>query len=143
MKTPIEEIIIKNGYLSTPIKGTSMLPLLESGNDTVIIEALTEAPKVHDVILFKLNDKYILHRVIKAKQNNYTFCGDNRWKKEYHIKDGQLVGIMTGYYKGERYVSVDDEEYKKYVKKWCIGLRPFRKLILKSKSFIRKIKKYK
>lgn len=126
------EILENNDfYIATPI-GTSMLPMLKERIDTVKIVKLTRNIEKYDVILYERpNNMYVLHRVIGIKHKNsedlYVLCGDNQVNLEKYVRKNQIIGVMEGYYKGESYISKDDLDYKKYVKR-RVRSRKWRKL---------------
>lgn len=130
-KTTIEEIIEKNGkYLSTTV-GDSMEPLLRHRSNTVVIKRAEQPLKKYDVPLYRRPDgKYVLHRIVavREKKGYYSIVGDNRWKKE-KVPFSWIVGVMEGYYEGDRYISVEDEDYLKYVRKLTRNY-PFRAIRL-------------
>lgn len=133
-KATIEEIIERNGkYLSTTV-GDSMEPLLRHRSNTVVIAKAEQPLKINDVPLYKRpNGKYVLHRIVgvSEKKGYYYIVGDNRWRKE-KVPFSWIVGVMEGYYEGERYISVKDEEYLKYVRKLTRNY-PFRAIRLIAK----------
>ena len=57
------------------IQGTSMLPYLKAGRDTVLIE-IREAGEekrfnIGDVIMYERNERYILHRIVGIKEDDF------------------------------------------------------------------------
>ena len=121
-----------------------MLPMLKQKRDTVVIEKLTRKPKVNDVVLYQRKDKkYVLHRIIKIKGNSYVIRGDNCFYNEYDITDNDILGILCGFYKGEKYVDCSKNAfYKMYVFIWKstyylrFFLRKMHILLAKIKHFI-------
>lgn len=136
--TDYEQAIEKYGFfIATPI-GTSMLPLLRERLDTVKLVAPTNIKK-HDVVLYMRNDKtLVLHRIIRVHKDTFTMCGDNQCILEKHIKKGQIIAVMEGFYREEEYFPCTDKNYQKYVRK-IIFKRPFKYL----KHLIKKILKRK
>ena len=136
--TDYEQAIEKYGFfIATPI-GTSMLPLLRERLDTVKLVAPTNIKK-HDVVLYMRNDKtLVLHRIIRVHKDSFTMCGDNQCILEKHIKKGQIIAVMEGFYREEEYFPCTDKNYQKYVRK-IIFKRPFKYL----KHLIKKILKRK
>ena len=47
----IEEAIKKDGFIVTPVKGTSMMPMLDSRTDRAVIEAFNGRLNKGDVVL--------------------------------------------------------------------------------------------
>ena len=74
-------------------------------------------------MLFFIKEKignYILHRVMKTKPDGYVLCGDNQWVLEWGINDEQVLGVLKGFYRGERYVDCEKNRlYHIYVAIWC------------------------
>lgn len=133
----IEEQLERDGSIVHAIKGVSMLPLLRQGIDVAVIEKKGEARcKKYDVPLYRRRSDgaYVLHRIFEVRENDYVICGDNCTFYEYGITDGDIIGVMSGVIRGGKFISVDDDWYKKYVKRIC-GVFPLR-------IFFRRIKYY-
>lgn len=142
------EILENNDfYIATPI-GTSMMPMLRERIDTVKLVKPTKRIEKYDVILYERPNKmYVLHRVLGIKRKNgeelYVLCGDNQVILEKYVKKNQIIGVMEGYYRGESYISKDDLNYKKYVKR-RVRSRKWRKIrALLSKVYHKIFKKKK
>ena len=127
MRSSIENILQKGKFLGN-VKGRSMYPMLRSGIDTIVVECYKGKLKKYDVPLYKKNGKYILHRVIRVLPDSYVMRGDNCFQEEYGILESQILGILTGFYRKNRYISVENRIYKSYVRVWCL-LYPLRKCI--------------
>lgn len=137
---PLIEEGIKNGgkYRFYP-KGTSMLPMIRQGIDSVVLTAVDKIKK-YDMILYIRDDgAFVLHRVVGARNGVYDLCGDNQCFIERGIRHDQVKAIVSGIYRGEEYVSTDSPEYIKYVKKRVASI-PLRYLIVRLKSAISKLK---
>lgn len=118
--TNYREVIEKEGFLVLLPVGVSMLPMLRQNKDTVVIKKLSERPCENDVVLFsRSNGRYVLHRVIKVKENGYVIRGDNCLRNEYTVKDENILGILEGFYKNEKYIDCKtNKRYLFYVKFW-------------------------
>lgn len=112
-KTEIE----KNGVITFVPTGNSMLPFIKNHKYTVIAVKKTERLKPLDVALYTVGDKYVLHRVLAVKEGYYIICGDNRPEYE-KVNEDDVFGVITGYYKGKKYVDCNDPAYIKKIKKW-------------------------
>ena len=123
----IEQGLLNNGFIIYGFKGTSMNPLLKSGRDKAYIEKVTKPLKKGDIALYKReNGEYILHRVIKVKKGVYTFCGDNHFILEPNVTDSQILGVCTGYFKGDKFILFEKSfKYKLYRTFWgkCLFTR--------------------
>ena len=130
-----EDILEKDGYLVYTNVGTSMLPLLHERRD--IIEIRCKDPKArcnrYDAVLYKRGDKYILHRVLKVRPNDYVIAGDHNTFKEYGITDDMILGVMTRVIRDGKSIYPTDWRYKLYCHLW-VDFYPIRVFILKLKA---------
>ena len=112
-----EVVISTGGEFRLFHKGTSMLPLLRQGIDSVLLVAPNEIKK-NDILLYKrANGQFVMHRAIKVKKDEYVMCGDNQYEHEHGIKKENILAKVKGIYRGEEYFETDNPEYVKYVKK--------------------------
>ena len=76
-------------------RGTSMLPFLREGRDTVTLASKNRKLKKYDVAFYqRKNGQYVLHRVIKVGKT-YTFIGDNQFVREKGIEAEQIIAICS------------------------------------------------
>lgn len=101
-------------------RGTSMLPMLREGIDSVsIVSPDVRKPDIGEVILYRRKSgSFILHRIVKKdKDGSFVCCGDNQTVLEHGVAFESVIGVLDGYYKGENWIPADDHEYQKYVKR--------------------------
>ena len=136
-KLSYEEALEKAPFLIVSTIGTSMLPLIKEGENTIKITKVSAKLKRGDVLLFKRDDgSYVLHRLVRVKKDKLLMCGDNQVVIE-KIDINQVIGIMDGYFIGEEFISIDNKEYIKYYKKRLFN-RPFRRFKYLVKRLIKK-----
>lgn len=112
-----EVVISSGGEFRLFHKGTSMLPLLRQGVDSVLLVA-PDGIKKNDIVLYKRgNGQFVMHRAIKIKKDEYIMCGDNQYQHEHGIKKENILAKVKGIYRGEEYIEIDNPEYVKYVKR--------------------------
>lgn len=132
LKTPhtIEEVLAYKGIVTYKVIGKSMEPMIFPNIDLVTIKKREpgERFKENDVVLYRKKEKLILHRIVKVlTDNEYILLGDNCSKREYNIKDADILGVLIWFkHNGIRY-DVDNGDYLKYVqelrKKEAIRMR--------------------
>ena len=130
----IEDIIEKEGYYISTSVGNSMLPFLSDRKDTIVIQKRSQYKKF-DVVLYKRNGNYVLHRIIKVLPETFHIRGDNCYYDEY-IKHNEIIGVMVECYRGEKKVKIDAIAYKIYVY-LRVYLYPIRRIFNKIKSKIK------
>lgn len=118
-------------------RGTSMLPMLRQGKDSVVLSPLPPQLKKYDLPLYQReNGKYVLHRIIGAG-DTYVCMGDNQFIKESGVKHEQMIAVVTAFTRGEREYSVNHPGYRVYCRMWYHG-RHVRRFIRRAMSFLRR-----
>lgn len=126
----VEEYIKEHGEMVITPVGTSMWPMLRYRRDTVYIVKPEGRLKKYDLPVYKrTNGQLVMHRVMEVHPDSYTMCGDHQWVLEPGIKDSQIIAVVKGFYRDEKYISVDDEKYIKYYTFWCKSLKRRRIII--------------
>lgn len=128
----IQEILDGDGEFRMYPKGTSMLPLIVQGRDSVVLKKRTKEPahpvKRHDIAFYRRsNGQFVLHRVMKChRDGTYTMCGDNQLILEKNISAEQIIGYVSQLYKGDKLISFHSLRYRIYVLFWtCMPYRRF------------------
>ncbi len=92
-----EELLDRDGQVITHVVGSSMLPLLRDRESIVLVEAVRLVPpKKGDVVLYKTNGVYILHRILRIRPDEYLIRGDNTWRIE-HVPKAAILATLTGF----------------------------------------------
>ena len=133
MNEPIsfEDEIAAHGRLIYPNKGTSMRPFIRQGRDLIVVSQKPAGRlRKYDVPLYRTDrGQYVLHRILKVRAQDYVICGDNNWKREFGIRDSQIVGVLTAIVRDGVTVPVTDRKYLLMVHLWC-DFFPVRALIV-------------
>ena len=138
-----EDFLESNGELTYTNVGTSMMPLLKQHRDLFTVRRKGSARcRAGDVVLYRRPpNKYVLHRVVEVRKNDYVILGDNCINKEYGITDGDIIGVMTGYVRKGRTHTVKDRSYRIY-KAYIMHTIPlrvhFKKVKLKTKRAVKR-----
>ena len=131
-----EEELAKSGRLVYTNVGVSMRPLIKQDRDLLIIEKPKGRLKKYDVPLYKRpNGQYVLHRVVKVLDDGYVILGDNCLRKEYNIKEEQIIGVLTSLVRKGKEVDFDSFGYKFYSRFWY-AIYPFRVIYKKVRSLL-------
>ena len=137
----IEQQLQQEGiYISTTV-GFSMWPMLYNRRDRVIVTAKKTGERLHrwDLPLYRLpNGKYVLHRVIAVKEDEYIIRGDNTYVKE-HVPDDWIVGVMSEFYRKGKHIHATSRAYRFYAAVWQTVF-PIRWLLFQLRRIASKIK---
>ena len=120
-------------------RGISMMPMLRQGVDSVILSAAPDKLKKYDLPLYqRLDGKYILHRIVDVGEEYYACIGDNQFRVELGVARAQIVAIVSGFYRKNRFISTDNLLYQLYCRFWHYT-RTWRYLWRKAVSRIRRL----
>ena len=137
-KSTFEEEIEKSGKIIYTNVGDSMMPFIKQGRDVFVISRAEGRLKRYDVPLYKRDSgQYVLHRILKVRENDYVICGDNRCSREYGITDRHIIGVLTGIIRDGREIPVTDLKYRIYVHLWC-DFFPVRAFIIRIRQFLKR-----
>ena len=110
----IRELLAMGQSVRLYPKGVSMMPMLRQNVDSVMLSPVPGKLKKYDLPLYQRRDgQYVLHRILKVGQT-YTCIGDNQYKYEPGVAQEQLIALVTGYYRDEKYIPVTSFRYKCY-----------------------------
>ncbi len=119
-------------------RGTSMLPMLVEGRDSVVLSPLPDKLKKYDLPLYqRMNGQFVLHRVVKVGKT-YTCLGDNQFSLEEGLTHEQMIAVVSSFTRQGREYKVTDWSYRLYRCLWFRS-RHIRRLWLRGKSFAKRL----
>lgn len=136
----ILEKLASDGIVSFSSHGTSMMPMLRDGKDSIDLIKKPDKIRKYDVIFYKRDDgHFVLHRVVKVcKDNTFILRGDNQYIKEKGVRYDNVIAILKSFTrKGKKY-NVNQFKYKLYSHFW-VNTVYIRKLLHYIKSLFRKL----
>lgn len=145
-KTTYEQELAEKGTLIYTTVGFSMRPFLRSGQDLMVIEAAKgQRFRPRDVVLYRRSSgKYVLHRIMAVRKDDYVLCGDNCWELESGIRDEQILGVLTAVIRDGKRRDVSDSDYRAKVFAWW-ALYPVRYVAFRLRTLVgivwKKVKK--
>lgn len=110
----IEDYLRDEGVYVGKTEGDSMAPLIVQGRDTVVISPPTFPLKKYDIPVYKREDRYVMHRVVRVTKKGYVICGDNRVHRERDITDEKVIGVLTAVVRDGKMLDATDDEFKRY-----------------------------
>lgn len=106
------EVLKTNEEASSLTQGYSMYPMLRPHKDIVTVSRVNGELKKGDVVLYPgENGKFILHRIMRIKRNDFIIRGDNNFFTEIVPKE-KIIGKLKEFYRGGK--RIDCEQNRKY-----------------------------
>ena len=86
------------------VRGNSMWPFLRDNRDRVMLRAsAAERVRVGDVLFFRYEGRYLLHRVVRRLRDGWLLRGDNCWTRHVErCREEDVIGVVTRVWRGER-----------------------------------------
>lgn len=120
------------------------MPLIKQGRDIIVIERKPEGRlKRLDIPLYRRDTdppgKYVLHRILWVRKNDYLISGDNRRNLERGITDRHIIGVLKAMVRDGKEIDLKNNwKYKLYSHIWC-DLYPIRYCIFFVRDGVRKM----
>ena len=140
-KFTYEEYLEQYGEITYTNVGDSMLPMIKQGRDIFTLVKKTEQRcRKYDVVLYRRRSSdYVLHRIVEVREHDYVLLGDNRPDKEYGITDEQVIAVLSRFVRKGKTHSVEDRDYRLYVRCWY-AIYPIRRFLIRLKAKISKMR---
>lgn len=136
----IRERLANGQSVSFSPRGTSMLPMLRQGVDSVVLSQVPERLKKYDLPLYQReNGQYVLHRIVEAGES-YSCIGDNQFELEPGLRHDQMIALVTAFTRDGKRIEVTDPSYRLYCRFWC-ATRPLRHTWKRIRRLLGKIKR--
>lgn len=137
----LREELERSGRIVWRCKGFSMMPLIRSGHDAVVIVKADDSIKPMDVVMYTRpgsgsQSDYVLHRVIEDAGDHYIILGDNCIGLEKVPKE-DVLGVMRDLIKNGKPYDFDSLKHRAYIRLW-IRPWPVRIAILKGKCRVKR-----
>ena len=130
----IREVLSSGGEFRLYPHGTSMLPLLRQGRDSVSLGRVDTPIRKNDILFYQRPDgSYVLHRVHLVTPAGLTLMGDNQTVPEYGVSPDWVIGRVTRIFRDDKEVICDGFGYRLYRMLWQFTI--VRSLLLKLYHF--------
>ena len=131
----IREVLSSGGEFRLYPHGTSMLPLLRQGRDSVSLRQVDSPIRKNDILFYQRPDgAYVLHRVRTVTPKELTMWGDNQTAPERGVCPDWIIGRVTRIFRDGKEVSCDGSRYRRYLGLWQFAF--IRGLLLKLYHFL-------
>jgi len=135
----IREVLASGGEFRLYPHGTSMLPLIRQGIDSVALRSLDRPPRKFDILFYQRADgSYILHRVKDVTKDGLVLWGDNHTMLEFGVTEDQIIGYAARIFRGETELDCQSLRYRLYL--WLWQFKAIRRIILPIAYRLRKEK---
>lgn len=135
----LAEQLERGGSALLPVTGSSMLPALRQGRDTVVL-CPPEELRRGDVILFlRGNGRYVLHRIIRRSGPGFLCCGDNQWQTE-RVAAEQVLARVSAVRRRGREIPAASPGWRLWAWLWT-ALMPVRRPVLRVRRGLGKLRR--
>lgn len=110
----IEQMLNSVGLCVTGFSGTSMMPMLNKDTDRALITKPKQPLKRGDIVLYKRDNIYILHRILKIRGDSLIIRGDNSTIIEKQYKVSDIIGVLSGFWRNGIFIECTEKYSKKF-----------------------------
>ena len=111
----IREVFDRGGTFTLCPRGTSMLPLLRPGEDSVTLAPPPAEIQKYDILLYRRpSGAFVLHRVYRVEGETLTMIGDNQVNLERGVSKDAVLAIATGRTRGGEYLPFSAPSLARY-----------------------------
>lgn len=124
----IRQLLAEGQQVRFTPHGTSMLPMLRDGKDSVTLVGVRGKLKKYDIPLYQRpQGGYVLHRVVGEDDQGYLLCGDHQTRPEHGVTDQQVLGVVCAFTRKGKSYTVTQPLYRLYAVFW-VAIRPLRRI---------------
>jgi len=138
------EPLLREGYqFKICPAGRSMVPFLCGGRDEAVLSVPDNSYtyKKNDVVLYRIeNGKFVLHRICRVNKKGLYTLGDGNIGIEGPLKREEILALVDYIIRKGKKIRKNDRMYIILVSIWRF-IRPFRPLVFKVYSAIRRLEK--
>ena len=113
----MKEVLQSGGEFRLYPRGTSMMPLLRQGRDSVALVAAHAPFSRGDILLYRRqNGQYVLHRLIDVEgDGSLVFCGDNQSAMEKGITPDAVLARVNALWRDDQRIELSSRRYRTYM----------------------------
>lgn len=121
------------------ISGSSMIPFLAHGRDTVYLSKVRKPLRRGDMVLYRRDSgNYILHRIFRVEGDTYTMVGDAQTWLEPGIRPDQILALVTAVRRKGKLLQKGSFWWDFFEKVW-IRMVPLRPAVLTGYARVKKM----
>lgn len=103
----VKERLNAGQKVKIPVAGKSMEPFLQNG-DLVVLKRFEENDLVNGkIVLAYFNNAYVLHRIVRIKEDTVTLAGDGNIQQVEIITNKDILAVVIQAYRGEKELSIN------------------------------------
>ncbi|MBQ6177897.1 MAG: S24/S26 family peptidase [Bacteroidales bacterium] len=91
----IEEFLGEGKEVVMTPKGNSMLPFIKGDRDSVVLTKPSKPFEVGDIVLAKVGQRYIMHRIFAVEGDSLTLMGDGNVCGTESCHTSDVIGLVT------------------------------------------------
>ncbi len=124
----IEKLINEGTQVSFVPKGNSMLPFIRGERDSVVLAKDDEFSPL-DIVLAKVGNTFVIHRIIKIEGDIFTLMGDGNICGTERCRRADIIAKAIRIIKGKKKIDCTGESHRRKALLWKRLIRVRRYLL--------------
>lgn len=110
------DIMNECGSVDLPVQGKSMRPFLKEGRDTIQLVKPDGQFKKGDIVVYRRNEKYLLHRIVAVGTETVSIAGDDEFQPDTGVDRDRIVAVVSKIRRDGKIIDKNDIIWKFYSK---------------------------
>ena len=128
MFSEVAKLISEGKSVTMRVKGNSMLPFIKNGDTIKLVKI--DSLKLYDIVLARIDDEqYVLHRIIRIKDNQLLLMGDGNLKGCERCKVEDVLALAAIKVNDKKEYDFRSDSHLKKARIWNF-LLPIRRYLL-------------
>lgn len=136
----IKDTLSSGGSITFIPNGTSMLPFIRPGVDSVTLSPLPDELFPGDIVFYRrASGQNVMHRIIGRDKTGYIFCGDNQVTAEKGITRDMMTAIVTSVCRDGENINLENNKVYLRYKKRTVAKKRLLCFLTRGKRTIKKL----
>lgn len=134
--------LVEEGHeVSLLIAGSSMSPFLIHQRDYIYFKQPDRMLKKGDMVFYQRDSgQYVMHRILRVKEDGYYIVGDAQQEVEGPVRRDQIFALITKVQRKGKWLEPGDLVWEFFEHVW-IHMIPLRGITIKAYGWIYKVRK--
>lgn len=102
----VVELIKSGRKVKINISGSSMIPFLYDGQTILLSDIDMHSIRLGDIVLGRYRDAFVLHRVVRKKDDFIYIAGDNNLNQIERIPSNDIYAVALELYRADKVIKL-------------------------------------
>lgn len=136
----LKELVEEGREVSLLISGSSMSPFLIHQRDYIYFKRPERKLRKGDMVFYQRESgQYVMHRILRVKEDGYDIIGDAQQEVEGPVQREQIFALITKVQRKGKWLEPGDFQWEFFEHVW-LHMIPLRRMMIKGYGWIYRVK---